>query len=189
MNRFSQKELVDGIRRRDDRVLRFIYKSYYPLIMKLVLNNSGTEEDAKDVFQETLIVAFKNIRDNSDFNLESGLQTYLYSVARLKWLNVLRKTKNDNRLLKENHDFIEFEEPKPFNEKDIRYSVYQKAFLRLPDDCQQILRMSMDGMEQKEIADALGFRSENYIKKRKHFCKEFLVARIREDPEFDGKAG
>ncbi len=189
MNRYTVTEIIDGLRRRDNRVLRFIYKTYYPAVVKLILENSGTEDDAKDIFQESLIVVFKNIREKADFKLESGFQTYIYSIARLLWLKHLRKNRNHEKTLKENHPFIEFEEPKPFREEDIRYALYQRAFIKIPPDCQKILKMSVDGIAQKEIADTLGFKSENYIKKRKHFCKEYLIGKIKEDPEYGNYQG
>jgi len=184
VSRFTQDELIDGLRRRDNRVLRFIYVSYYPLIQKLIKGNSGNEHDAEDIFQESLIVLFNNIRETSDFSVKSDLQTYVYSIARLLWLKKLRRDKVGDRVLKESHPYIDFEEPKPFDDGDLRYALYQKAFLDLPADCQQILRMTNEGASHKEIADLLGFNSDNYIKKRKHYCKEFLVARIKEMPDY-----
>ena len=184
MKRFSEVEIIDGIRRRDNRVLSYIYKNHYAAILKLILGNSGSEEDAKDIFQEALIVVFRNIREKADFSLKSGFQTYLYSIARLLWLKSLRNRKSEEKSLKENHSYIDFEPPKPFNDEDVRYSLYQKAFTNIPEDCQKILRMSVDGISQKDIAAELGFRSENYIKKRKHYCKQYLINKIKEDPEF-----
>ena len=35
-----------------------------------------------------------------------------------------------------------------------------------------------------EIAQQLGFRSEGYVRKRRHFCKEYLVNKIKEDPDY-----
>ena len=184
MSRFSQEEIIDGLRRRDNRILKYIYKNNYTAILHLVLTNNGTEEDAKDIFQEAIMVAFKNIRAKKDFKLESNFQTYIYSIARLLWLKVLRNRNNENNL-KENHSFIEFEDPKPFNEDDLRYAVYQRAFGKLPPDCQEILKLTNSGNSRKDIAEKLGFKSENYISKRKHYCKEYLITKIKEDPEFD----
>lgn len=184
MSRYSQEEIIDGLRRRDNRILKYIYKQHYAAILNLILTNSGSEDDAKDIFQEALIIAFKNIREKKEFKLESNFQTYIYSIARLLWLKNLRN-KSDENTLKEHHPFIEFEEPKPFNEEDIRLAVYQKAFSKIPDDCQQILTMSNEGVSQKDIAEKLGFKSDNYIKKRKHYCKEYLISKIKEDPEFE----
>jgi RNA polymerase sigma factor (sigma-70 family) len=184
VSRFSPEEIVDGLRRRDNRVLRYIYKSYFPAIAKLVLSNSGNEDDAKDIFQEALIVVFRNIREKPDFKLGSNPQTYLYSIARLLWLQQLRNSRNSEKNLKENHPFIDFEDPKPFNDQDLKYSLYQKVYRQLPVDCQHIIKMTNEGKSQKEIAEALGFKSENYIKKRKHYCKEFLIKKIKESPDY-----
>lgn len=187
MNRFSEQEIIDGIRRRDNRVLSYVYKSHYSAILNLVLTNSGSEDDAQDIFQETLIVVFKHIREKADFTLTSGFQTYLYSIARLLWLKAIRVRKSDQKKLNESHPYIDFEPPKPFNDQDIRYSLYQRAFITIPEDCQQILRLTVEGVSQKDIAEQLGYRSENYIKKRKHFCKQYLINKIKEDPEFEDR--
>jgi len=184
VSRYSQEDIINGLRRRDNRILKYIYKHHYTAVLKLILSNSGTEDDAQDIFQEALIVAFKNIRDKEDFELESNFQTYIYSIARLLWLKSLRN-KSTEKTMKDNSNYIEFEDPKPFNEEDLRYSVYQRAFAKIPEDCKSIIRMTNDGHSQKEIANELGFKSENYIKKRKHYCKEYLIARIKEDPEFE----
>lgn len=183
MSRYSQEEIIDGIRRRDNRILKYIYKHYYTAIFRFIVTNSGNEDDAKDIFQEAIIIAFHNIRKNTKFKLESSFQTYIYSIARLLWLKSLRNKSNEEQL-KENNPFIEFEEPKPFNDEDLRYSAYQRAYKNLPLDCQHIIRMMNEGVSQKEIAEKLGFKSENYISKRKHYCKEYLIARIKEDPVF-----
>jgi len=183
-NRFSDEDIIKGLRRRDSRVLRHIYKNCFPVVAKLILSNSGTEEDAKDVFQETLIVVFRNIKEDRDFKFQKNHVVYIYSIARMVWIQQLRNTKRAAQNLKDNHSYIDFEEPKPFNDEDVKYSMYQKAFRQLPEDCQKIILMSNDGKSQKEIAETLGFKNENYIKKRKHYCKEFLIKKIKEDPEY-----
>lgn len=184
MSRYSPDEIIDGLRRRDNRVMRYIYKNYYPAVLKLVMTNNGTEEDAKDVFQETLIAVFRNIRKEENFQLKHSFSTYIYSISRLLWLKNLRDSRNSEKNLKENHPYVDFEDPKPFNEEDLRYSAYQRAFGKIPDDCKKILKMTVDGVSQKEIASQLGLKSENYIKKRKHYCKEYLIQKIKEDPDF-----
>lgn len=184
MSRFSQEEIIDGLRRRDNRILNYIYKHYYTPVFHLVLTNKGTEEDARDIFQEAIVVAFKNVRAKKKFKLESNFQTYIYSIARLLWLKNLRNRNIEDKF-RTNHSFIEFEDPKPFNEEDLREALYQRAFGKLPSDCQEILRLSNEGLSQEGIAEKLGFKSQNYISKRKYYCKEYLIKKIKEDPEFD----
>lgn len=185
MTRFTSEQIIKGIKNRDNAILHFIYKKYYSTILKFVLNNSGSTDDAKDIFQESIIIAYKNIKKTENFKLSCNFETYLYSIARLLWLKNLRNLKNDPTIpLIDNHSFIYFEEPEPFNEEDIRFALFQKAFLSLPADCRKIIKMSMDGYPQKEIVKALGLKSENYVRKRKHYCKEYLIRKIKEDPQY-----
>lgn len=185
MTRITSEQIIKGIKKRDNSILHFIYKNYYPTILKFILNNNGSTDDAKDIFQEAIIIVFKNIREAKNFTLKCNFETYLYSIARLLWLKHLRNLKGESTVrLIENHSFIHFEEPEPFREEDLRLSLYQKAFLTLPSDCKEILKMTIDGFSQKDIVKALGFKSDNYVRKRKHYCKEYLIKKIKEDPNY-----
>ncbi len=184
MRKYSQDEIIDGLRRRDDRVMHYIYKAYYPIVLKLILDNRGTEEDAKDIFQETIVAIFRKFRDNADYQISSDFVTFLYSIARWLWIKQLRRLKYFDEALKDSRSFIYFEEPEPFMNDELKQALFQKAFLQLPQDCQTIIKMSNDGILLKNVALKLGVKSENYIKKRKHYCKEFLIQKIREDPRY-----
>jgi RNA polymerase sigma factor (sigma-70 family) len=181
VGRFTIEQIIKGIRRRDNSVLQYIYKAYYSTVLRLVVSNRGTEHDAKDVFQETIIIVFKNIREDPEIEITCTFQTYIYSIARLIWLKQLKTVKESDEIrLVESHSHIVFEEPKPFTDVDIEYALFQKAFLQLPPDCQQIIKMSIDGFSQKEICQKMSLMSENYISKRKHYCKEYLIRIIKE---------
>jgi len=184
VNRFSQSEIIEGLRKRDSKTLRYIYKNGFLSVRQMVMKNKGTEDDAEDIFQESVIIAFRNFREDQNFKIKCSLQTYIYSVARNLWLKHLRISRTNRKNFIENHEYIEFEEPEPVSIEDLRFSLYQKAFLELPPDCQKILKLSLDGISQKKIADILGYKSENYISKRKHFCKEYLIKKIKENPDF-----
>ena len=148
------------------------------------MNNNGTAEDAKDVFQEALIVVFENIRKDRDFKVGCSIKTYLYSISRLIWIKHLKRSRKNMSQLNENNEFIDFEEPQPFQEHDFKYALYQRVFLDLPEDCQRIMKMANEGMSNKEIALKMGFKSDGYISKRKHYCKEYLIKLIKENPDF-----
>ena len=184
MNHISENDIIEGLRKRDNIVLKYIYRTGYEPVQHLVMNNNGTLDDAKDIFQEALIVAFNNIKKDEEFSLSCSFKTYIYSVSRLLWLKHLRISRNNMKNFNENHEYIDFEEPKPFTTEDLRYSIYQKAFLELPEDCQKILKLSLEGFSQKEIADLLGYKSDNYISKRKHYCKEYLIKKIKCSPDY-----
>ena len=91
MKRLSDKEILVGLRKRDNRVLQYIYKNNLTPVKQLVLHNAGSESDAEDVFQEALIVIFKKLRDDPVFELDAAFSTYIYSIARLLWLKHLKQ--------------------------------------------------------------------------------------------------
>jgi len=69
-------------------------------------------------------------------------------------------------------------------DKDLRLAIYQRTLSKIPEDCQKILRLTAEDITSKEIARQLGFRSEGYVRKRRHFCKEYLVNKIKDDADY-----
>ncbi len=186
MKKFSDEDIIRGLRKRDNEVIQFIYKENFGMVSSMVLKNSGSDDDSEDVFQEALIIVFKRLREEPDFELTSTFSTFLYSVARLIWLKKIREDKKMEvtELKREMEEFIEFEEPPPVQDKDLRMAVYQRNLILIPEDCQKILVMTGQNISSKEIAEKLGFRSDTYVRKRRHFCKEYLVNRIKDDKAY-----
>ena len=186
MKRLSDEEIITGLRKRDNRVLQYIYKNSFIPVKQLILNNAGSENDAEDIFQEALIILFKKLRDEEKFELSSAFTTYIYSICRLLWLKHLRNIKRIeiDPLNRDHEERIEFEPPSPVQDKDLRMAIYQRTLLLIPEDCQKILRLTAQDLTSSEIARQLGFRSEGYVRKRRHFCKEYLVNKIKEDADY-----
>jgi RNA polymerase sigma factor (sigma-70 family) len=186
VKRLSDEEIVAGLRKRDNRVLQYIYKNTYNPVKQLVLNNAGSENDAEDIFQEALIIIFKKLKEDQKFELTSAFTTYIYSISRLLWLKHLRNIKKIeiDPLSRDHEEKIEFEPPSPVQDKDLRMAIYQRTLLQIPEDCQNILRLTAQDLTSSEIARTLGFRSEGYVRKRRHFCKEYLINKIKEDADY-----
>ena len=186
VKRLSDEEIIAGLRKRDNRVLQYIYKNTFLPVKQLILNNAGSENDAEDIFQEALIIIFRKLRDEDNFELTSAFSTYIYSISRLLWLKHLRNIKKIeiDPLNRDHEERIEFEPPSPVQDKDLRMAIYQRTLLLIPEDCQKILRLTAQDLTSSEIARQLGFRSEGYVRKRRHFCKEYLVNKIKEDPDY-----
>ena len=186
MKRLLDEEIISGLRKRDNRILQNIYKNSFNPVKQLIINNAGSDSDAEDIFQEALIIVFKKLKEEPDFELTSTFNTYLYSISRLLWLKHLRQIRKIeiDPLNRDMEERIEFEEPLPVQDKDLRMAIYQRTLLKIPEDCQKILRLTAQDITSKEIARQLGFRSEGYVRKRRHFCKEFLINKIKEDPDY-----
>jgi RNA polymerase sigma factor (sigma-70 family) len=166
------------------KLFEFIYKVYYPKINKYIKKNNGSEQDAKDVFQEGVLAVIRNVEDDK-VNEKTPFDVYLYSVCRFIWLNHLRAPKFDTLNEKDGgEDYGLEEETISGIEDSVEKSIFQRNFKLLEDPCHTLLKLFFEKVPLKEIAKILGFRDEGYAKKRKHICKEKLVKMIKEDPEY-----
>jgi DNA-directed RNA polymerase specialized sigma24 family protein len=52
----SDQETFLGLKSKDNQAYEILYKFYYPSVKNFILKNNGTEDDAKDIFQETIII-------------------------------------------------------------------------------------------------------------------------------------
>jgi RNA polymerase sigma factor (sigma-70 family) len=184
VKKFTLGQIIEGIKKRDNRVLSLIYKELFPVVRYYVMSNGGTQDDAKDVFQESIIVAFKQISLNS-FEIKTGFEAYLYGVARLVWLKILRNRATHDR------NIMQLEEPEnsylpsdELIEEELEMRLFRKYFFRLGSECQQVLRYISEGLSYEKIAIEMGYKSEKIVRNKKYKCKETLIKLIKEDPEY-----
>ena len=86
----QEQQLLKGLALNDKKAIESIYRDNYSMVQALVLNNTGTADDARDIFQEAMIVLFEKATSGS-FELNCQLKTYIYSVCRRLWLKKLHQ--------------------------------------------------------------------------------------------------
>jgi len=186
MKHYSNDKILQGILQKDNFILQYVYNTYFPEINLYILRNNGVEEDAYDIFQEGIIIVYRKIKDNKFF-LKCSFGTYLYSVCRLLWLKQLRQ-KRTSFIVREKLPLYlkdkKYQDIIETIEKNERYSLYQKYFLKLGKDCQKTLQLFLDEVPLKNIARLMGYKNEKYAKKKKYRCKETLINNIKQDKEF-----
>jgi RNA polymerase sigma factor (sigma-70 family) len=174
--KFTDEEFVLGLRNENAEALEALYKKHFGSVLKFIVNNSGTREEARDIFQDTMIILVENVR-KPEFALTSQLQTYIYSIAKRLWLKQLR-SRHKAPLLKE-----EWEQEVPQAEEDAEsyltteeaYSKMEKSLIHLGEPCSTLLgdfyigRLSMD-----EITQKFGYTSADSAKNQKYKCLQRL---------------
>ena len=63
-------ETFKGLKSKDNKAYEILYKFYYPSVRNFITKNSGCEDDAQDIFQETILVLLEKV-PKEDFNLTS----------------------------------------------------------------------------------------------------------------------
>jgi len=182
--KYSHTELLEGVVKQDVGILNYIFSEYYSSIRHFILQNKGNEEDAKDVFQEVMIVLYRKLKE-TNFELTSSLKTYLYAIARLIWLKELSKRKTYINIEDTNDDYQDDNQGiLDTIERNDRFRLYRSKFRELSKDCQRILSMYINEVSIREITLAMGYKSEQHTKNRHYRCKKSLIKRIRESKSY-----
>ena len=62
-----------------------LYKSYFPLVMQYIVNNSGTVDDAKDIFQEVALLYYKICQKKEPGQITNE-KYYILGMTKNIWL-------------------------------------------------------------------------------------------------------
>lgn len=181
---YTEDELIAGIKKKDNEIIKFIIKDNFKKIRQFVQLNNGSESDAQDLFQESIIVVYRKVQSNN-FKLTSTLGTYLYAVAKLLWLKELNKRGKGN-LLNDNLEFL-IDDKADIQEainKNERLNLFREKYDELTEDCKKVLRMFLLEVPIKEITNIMGYSSEQHTRNRRYRCKESLIKRILESRKF-----
>lgn len=176
--------LVEGLRKGSLPELEKIYRTFFPAILGMVKKHGGNAEDAKDVFQDGVMVMYRMVQ-KPDFQLKSAFLTLLYPICRNVWFKSLRKRPY----------YVEVEESEAMDEaqtagieEEIHArtidDLFRKKLNSLGEQCRTILDLFFEGVSMKQIVEQLGLSSVSFAKKKKFQCKEKLVGLVKADPLF-----
>jgi RNA polymerase sigma factor (sigma-70 family) len=179
LNKHSDRKLIEGIRKGDDKTLNYLYNTYFTTVRTHILKNSGTEEDAYDIFQDTLMVLFKKVQENH-MELTSDLKGFVFGISRNLWSKQLRRKKRTTDTQTDIADDFDLEK---FLDTPIE-QIVQRSFLKLSDECQKVLTLHMQGSDYDQIAKEMNYKSGTYARRKKYLCKESLIELIKQDPEY-----
>lgn len=179
LKKISDKNLIEGILSQDDKILNWLYDNYFPAVKKHVLNNSGTSADASDVFQDSIIALYSQIRDNT-LTLSTDLKGYFYGIARNIWSAQLRKKRDITG--------VDIDIPEEHDEADSNNLMFERivgrAFQKLKPDMKVVLELYSEGYSYEEIAVKMNLKNETYARRKKYLSKEALIEIVHEDPEY-----
>ncbi|MFL5742363.1 MAG: RNA polymerase sigma factor [Flavisolibacter sp.] len=159
-----------------DSAIRSLYREHFELLGRYVVNNSGSWDDAKDIFQET-IIAFVNLVRADKFRGEASIKTFLYALNRNIWLNELKKRgRSEQREIK----YEKFNETADKNismvlEGRETQSVLMKLIEELGENCKKILLLFYyENRPMKEILTVLDYENEQVVRNKKYKCLKRL---------------
>ena len=183
LNLLNDKTLIRRIQENDRTVLGVVYAKFRKMVISHIKNHGGSNEEAEDIYQESIIVFWQNV-SSGKFELTAKISTYLVAVAKNKWMVELRKrkfnitedppenTQNDDPLILD--EMIENEDSEKI----------RTALDQIQPVCKKLLILfyfEERGME--EIAQILQFANPNVAKSKKYQCKDALKKMLLKNVE------
>ncbi len=166
----KDKILIEGIAAEDKYAIEQLYKQHYNMVKTMVVTNGGSNDDAADLFQETVIVLFEKVKAGS-FELTSLLKTFIYSVARRLWLKKLQQqrfTSSPDGL----EDIMPVEDEIE-NHLKIQndFVIMESAMGKVGEPCKSLLQAYyLQKKQMNIIAQEFGYTNADNAKTQKYKC-------------------
>jgi RNA polymerase sigma factor (sigma-70 family) len=179
---YTDTEIIECLRNRQSYVVRYLWERYIPMVRLMISRTGGTFEDAKDVFQDSLIIMLEKI-DSREFALTCRFKTYLFSVCENLWKTVLQKRHAasnyiNRRIIDENEtDISEAMESRLYEE------IFTEVFETLDTSSKNILKLFWQDVSLQEIADKLGYQY-GYVKKKKSEAQAEITRKVKSHPGY-----
>ena len=167
----NEQELLRGLAANDRKAIETIYRTYYSMVQTLVINNSGTSDDARDIFQEAIIVLYEKAKSGS-FELHALLKTYIYAVSRRLWLKKLAVYKRFSGDLANAPETIATEDDlEIFEHRTKDFEMMEQALQNLGEPCKELLESYyIRKKNMSEIAIEFGYTNAENAKNQKYKC-------------------
>ncbi len=174
--KYTDSEIIEGLLhggKQEDSVLKYMYSAFYPQIRKFVLSKGGNSVEAKDIFQDSIIVFYQNVMAKK-FEQKAQIKTYLFTLARNMWINrqkraaridTLDKLQNAVETDKTINNLLEAE----------RNEFVLELMEVLSEDCRKILTLSIfQKLPMKKISEIMGYQNEQVARNKKSKCLKYL---------------
>ena len=182
------QKYVEALLNNDPLVLEELYERFSGKIKWMILQNSGTETDAADIFQDALMSIYNKAK-TGDFELTCPMEAFLYLICKNKWLNVLnkRKTQKVTNTDTEGFNYIgedSFRLAEDCVMRQERSALLAEKLSEMGDSCKNLLKLSWSGLSMDEVAKKLKV-SYAYARKKKSECMAKLITLVKQSPKFN----
>ncbi|MGQ0738396.1 MAG: RNA polymerase sigma factor [Bacteroidota bacterium] len=167
----DEKALLEGLATSDKRAVETIYRENFNMVQALIINNNGSSDDAKDVFQEAMIVLYEKVRSGG-FELNCQIKTFVYSVSRRLWLKRLQQQNRYSAPGDNMEAVVPVEDDLEAHEqRNAEFDMMEKAINHLGEPCKSLLEAYyLQKQTMQVIAASFGYTNADNAKNQKYKC-------------------
>jgi RNA polymerase sigma factor (sigma-70 family) len=167
----NEQALLKGLALNDSKAIETIYRNNFPMIQAFILQNNGSYDEARDVFQEAMIALYEKAQSES-FVLTCQIKTYVYSVCRRLWLKRLQQLGRFANHMDSLEETVPVEEDLDLHEKrNAEFAIMDRAMNSLGEPCKSLLEgYYIKKMGMQELAAEFGYTNADNAKNQKYKC-------------------
>lgn len=170
----EETKFIEGIRTGDHAIIKLVYRSHYPLVRGYIMKNKGIEDDARDIYQESMAILCRKLQQEPGFMLTCTIGTFLFSVARRLWLKHLRDN-NRTGSLSDTYDAEEEDESGVQWDTENRISLLSDSMDELGEPCKTLLNdFYVSKLNMETISEKYGYTNADNAKNQKYKCLQRL---------------
>lgn len=163
-------DLIRRLQQGDESVVKELYQQFYHHCKWVVLNNGGTDEDAREVFQQVVLSLWEKV-ERGNFTVKTTLKGYLYNACKYVWWNI-KKKQLVNEPLDNVHHLPETDDYEEESSTDRQYKMLYGCINELGGECERLLEQTyFENLSDKAIADLLNLKI-NYIRVKRKRCMD-----------------
>ena len=148
-----------------------VYQSYRAEFLQWMMSNFGcVEQDAKDIYQNTILTFSEKIRNEQISNLNSSLKSYIFGIGKKKFLEHRRSTYRQRRIQDPTMGPEEATEVDK-REYEAQLELVEHSLELLGEPCRSLLELYyFHNMSMDEISAQLRYKNRNTTKNLKYKC-------------------
>ena len=159
---------------------QFFDRHYRPLFY--YLNNFTNDPHAADDIAQLVFVDFWNKREIIE--VRSSVKSYLYKMAYNQFLTSLRQKKKEASIIEHlKYEALQTISMPTETELEQKRQRLWRIIEKLPDRCQEVVKLKMEGLKYREIAETLGLSVKTvesqmrvaFIKIREDYKEDLLL--------------
>ena len=167
----NEQALLKGLAKDDTKAIETIYKENFNMVQNFIINNNGSYDDARDIFQEAMIALYEKAKSDS-FVLTSKISTYVYSICRRLWFKRLQQLGRFTGHIDSLEETIAVEDDIDFHQKkDAEFVIMNRALNSLGEPCKSLLEgFYVKKIDMQTLAKEFGYTNADNAKNQKYKC-------------------
>ena len=169
----NEEKVLARIANDDKGALDLLYKEYREPFISYFKRYAISDEEIKDLYQDTMIAFYQNGVRGKLGSLRSSIKTYVFGIGKHKAIDLIKKHAKTKALPEKETEYeaIDLDDEELTKEQ----RKLKKHFKKLGASCQKMLTMFYyRGLDIKDIVEAGGYKDNNTVKSHKSRCLKKL---------------